>query len=418
MQQSEKITRTAYIWTQILNTPIWALFNMFQYIIYKDLNATALQIALIITLKPVVSLFSIYWGSAVYERRDRLLPNIIWGRVLSAIPFFFFPFVDNIWFFIATFGFYMMLARGTTPAWMEILKINTPTASRAKLFASGAFAGHIGNCLFPFAIGWVLDDYFQSWRWLFPITALLSLTSIALQLKIPIDTSIDQNKKQKLPTPAITSIPKAIISPWQNGLKLMREQKEFTKYQLGFMLGGAGMMISQPALPQFFIDVLNLSYTEMAIALNCCKGIGYLLTAPAWAHYFSNTNIFRFSAYPPLWICLFSALLLLAPYHIIFLYFAYICYGITQAGGDLSWNLSGTVFAGESNSAPYSNVNVLTVGLRGCIVPPLGSYLFAHTTSPFIIALGGLLSLFSNRALLFFERSSQTLPKEEAATAD
>lgn len=395
MNQSEKITCSAYLWTQVLNTPLWALYNILQYIIYKDLHATPLQITIIVTLKPLVSLFSAYWGAAVENRPDRLLSNVIWARILSTIPFFFFPFIDNIWFFIASFGFYIMLARGTTPAWMEILKLNTPSKSRTKLFARGALVGHIGNCLFPLAIGWLLDGYFQSWRWLFPLTALLSLSSIWLQLKIPVPKKVHCNMVSRPSKGALTSL----IAPLSSSYKLMQQRPDFAKFQFGFMLGGAGMMISHPVLPYFFVDILHLSYTEMAFALNCCKGLGYIATTPIWARLLSSTNIFRFSAFPPLWICLFTAFLLAAQYHIAFLFLAYICYGITQAGGDLSWNLSGPIFAGEKDSAAYSNLNILSVGLRGCIVPPLGS-LVALFSIPLVIVIGGLLSLLSNLNLL------------------
>lgn len=412
MHNSEKKTRSAYLWTQVLNTPIWALFNIFQYIIYKDLHATPLQITLIITLKPLVSLLSIYWGSFVENRRDRLLPNVIWARVLSSIPFFFFPFIDNIWFFIASFGCYMMLARGAVPAWMEILKLNTPKPSRAKLFATGALVGHAGNCLCPLAIGWLLDGYFQSWRWLFPATALLSLYSVCLQRNIPMPPAEPQEEAM----PETKNVAAQFTAPWKNGWTLMRQRRDFAKFQFGFMLGGAGMMISHPILPQFFIDVLHLSYTEMSFAVNCCKGIGYILATPIWTYYFNKTNIFQFSAFPPLWICLFTIFLLAAQYHIAWLFLAYICYGITQAGGELSWNLSGPIFSGERESSTFSNVNILTVGLRGCIFPPLGSLLHALFTTPFVIATGGLLCLLSNRHLLLESSRIHVANKTQVAS--
>lgn len=407
----EKKTRSAYLWTQVLNTPIWALFNILQYIIYKDLNATTLQITIVVTLKPLVSLLSIYWGASVENRRDRLLPNIIWARILSTIPFFFFPFVDNIWFFIASFGCFMMLARGSVPAWMEILKLNTPKDSRAKLFGFGALIGHSGNCVFPFIIGSILDGYYESWRWLFPITAVISLASILLQLKIPIElkpkTSEDEDKKVK---PTFSEI---LIAPWKSGIELMRKRKDFTKFQFGFMLGGAGMMIAHPVLPQFFVDVLHLSYTEMSLAVNCCKGIGFILATPLWANYLNKTNIYRFSALPPIYICLFSGCLLLSQFSIIWLFVGYFFYGITQAGGDLSWNLSGTIFSKNEESPAFSNVNVLTVGLRGCIIPPLGSLLCLTINAPFVIAAGGLLSLLSNRSLMNYSKAlSQKVPPQ------
>ena len=70
-------TRSAFIWSHVLNTPFWAIFNMLPFILYKDLHATPLQITAIIILKPAVSLFAPYWSAIIEKRRDLLLPNLI-----------------------------------------------------------------------------------------------------------------------------------------------------------------------------------------------------------------------------------------------------------------------------------------------------------------------------------------------------
>jgi MFS family permease len=177
---------SAYLWVHALATPLWVLYNLLPYILYKDLGATPLQITTLVVLKPLVSLLAIYWGEAINQRPDRLLANVIWARLLSLLPFFLFPLVDNVWYFVAASAFYMLLHRGVIPAWMEILKLNLPKASMGKTFAAGSLIGYVGNTLSPFLIGWLLDDFFQAWRWLFPITALISLSSILICTKISI----------------------------------------------------------------------------------------------------------------------------------------------------------------------------------------------------------------------------------------
>jgi len=395
IDRSWSITRSVYMWTNILNTPFWAIFNMLPFILYKDLHATPLQVTLIITLKPLVSLFSLYWSAHINKRRDRLLSNMIWARVLGHLPFFFFPFIDNVWFYIASFGFYMTLARGVVPAWMEILKLNIPEISREKVFAAGSLMGYIGNAIFPFLIGWLLDDYFQAWRWLFPIAACISLAAAFFKAKIPIPADVSIDLSNEVPQ----SWQQQLTAPWKNAWDLLCRRPDFLKFQWGFMLGGAGVMIMQPALPQFFVDGLQLSYMEMSVALTFCKGIGFALTTPVWARYLHKIDIFRFSALPPLCLCLFSVCLLSAQTSIFWLYAAYICYGVMQAGSEMCWHLSGPIFSKKEDSSTFSSVNVLTVGLRGCIVPPLGSLIAYSISSPFVIAVGGVLCLLSNLRL-------------------
>ena len=179
-------TKRAFFWTRVLDTPFWAIFNMLPFILYKDLHATPFQLAVVIALKPLSSLLSLYWSHSIAECRERLLPNVIIGGIVRHLPFFFFPFIDSPWLFIAFFGLHMTLARGVQPAWMEILKINIPGMTREKVFAWGSAVGYMGDALLPFALGFLLDGYFQAWRWLFPLSALISLTAAFFQLAIPI----------------------------------------------------------------------------------------------------------------------------------------------------------------------------------------------------------------------------------------
>ena len=354
---------------------------MLPFILYKDLHATPLQITIIIILKPAVSLISVYWSSFIEKRPDRLLSNLIWARVLGHVPFFLFPFIDNPWFFIASFGFYMMLSRGTFPAWMEVLKLNVPNVSRERIFAYSSALGYIGAAVIPFALGGTMDTYFQSWRWIFPVTAIISLCAIFFKSRIPIAQK-SESMKSTDSFPQQLSLMELIAKPWKNAWQLLNRRRDYVRFQLGFMLGGSGLIIMQPALPVFFMDGLDLSYTELAVALTLCKGIGFALTSPSWATFMNKVNIYRFNSIVTLLAFIFPLCLLAAQTNLGWLYGGYLLYGVMQAGSEMSWHLSGPLFAKNEDSSVYSSINVLSVGLRGCFVPAIGSLLvyFFHAS--------------------------------------
>lgn len=394
-------TRAAFVWSSILNTPFWAVFNMLPFILYKDLHATPLQITIIIILKPAVSLIALYWSALIEKRADRLLSNLIWARILSHAPFFFFPFVDNPWYFIASFGFYMMLARGTVPAWMEVLKQNIPNVSRERVFAYGSAAGYLGAALLPFALGGIMDTYFESWRWIFPVTALISLFSVFLKYRIP----IAKNENHALSrSEAAPSLWQEFVKPWKSAWTLIHRRHDFARYQLGFMLGGSGLIIMQPALPVFFMDGLHLSYTELAVALTLCKGIGFAATSPTWAKLMSKIDIYRFNSWVTVLAFAFPLCLLAAQVNLAWLYGGYLLYGVMQAGSEMSWNLSGPLFAKDEDSSVYSSINVLTVGLRGCFVPAIGSLLAYAVHASGVMLIGAALCLMSAVCMAHYSR--------------
>ena len=384
-------TKAAFVWTSVLNTPFWAIFNMLPFILYKDLHATPLQVTVIIILKPAGSLLSLYWSAFIEKRKDRLISNLIWARVISHVPFFFFPFVDNPWFFIASFGLYMMLARGTVPAWMEVLKLNIPDASREKVFAYASTLGYIGAAAIPFALGNLMDAYIEVWRWIFPATALISLAAILLKKRIPIQLDAFNETSSKISI----AWKDRLLNPWKSAWELIVRRPDFARYQLGFMLGGSGLIIMQPALPVYFMDGLNLSFTELAVALTLCKGIGFAMTSSLWARLMGRIDIYRFNSFVTLLAFIFPLCLLAAQLDLAWLYAGYLLYGMMQAGSEMSWNLSGPLFARDEDSSVYSSINVLSVGLRGCFVPACGALLVYQVHAAGVMLIGGALCLLS-----------------------
>jgi hypothetical protein len=80
-------------------------------------------------------------------------------------------------------------------------------------------------------------------------------------------------------------------------------------------------------------------------------------------------------------------------------FFAYIIYGVMQAGSELSWHLSGPVFSGTEDSSPYSSVNVLSAGLRGCVAPCIGALLCSYSNAVIVLMIGGILCLLASLQL-------------------
>jgi hypothetical protein len=398
MENSElafKNTKLAFIMTRILNTPFWALFMMLKFILCKDLKASELQVTAFIVLGPLVSILSVYWSASINKRRDRLLSNVVLSNILKFLPFFFFPFIDNPWYFVFAAAVFTMFHRSQVPAWMEILKINLPKNSREHIFAQGTAIAFLGDGIFCFLLGFMLDGFHESWRWIFPLTAFVSILSTYFQMRIPISlNSLPQVEK-------LVSFKTKFQDPWKNALKIITSRPDFFNFQIGFMvLGGGGLMIMQPALPTFFMGTLNLSYKELAIALTLCKGIGCALTSSTWANWINKMDIYRFSSIVTLIGCLFPICLAASSLHLAWLYVAYGIYGVMQAGSELSWNMSGPIFSKEEESSSYSSCNVLLVGIRGAVFPVIGGILVVLFNPSVVILFGGFLCLLATFKLL------------------
>jgi MFS family permease len=386
----ERMTSRGYVIVRLLSFPFWGLFYLLPMILYKDLHATPFQITTMIALKPIASLFSPYWSQLVHAKQHRIISNLHWANILKFIPFLFFPVINNPWYFIFSFGLYMVLTRGTIPAWMEILKLNLQNKVRSRICAVGSTIDYFGAALLPLSFGWLLDNLHESWRWLFPATALLGMlsswfiTRIPNKHVLPVQISIQKHKSPL----------SHLLNPWKSCWKILTHRIDFLKFQLGFFLGGAGLMVMQPALPKYFVDTLHLSYTGMLTAMAALKGIGFALSSPLWVRYFNRAKTFVLCSFVTFFAAVFPFLLIGAKSYGLLIYVAYFVYGIMQGGSELSWQMSGPVFSKESDSSPFSSINVLTVGIRGLIFPYFGSFFFILTDSaPAVMLLGATLCI-------------------------
>jgi MFS family permease len=396
-------TRLAYTWTRLLNTPFWAIYTLLLFIMSKDLHASPWQIACAASLKPTVSFFSLYWSSRVTRRSDRLVSNIVWAGILGHLPFLLVPFIDNAWFFIIASGIYMIFHRGANPAWMEILKINIPEKPRKTVFAWGSAAYHAGGALLAIVVGWLLDDYYQSWRWLFPLTALLSMSAIFFQWNLPIRKILNH----ETPPSVSLSIKEQFQKPWKEAYELIQQRRDFAYFQIGFILGGSGLMLWSSILPQFFFDVLHLNYKELSVAKVFCTSIGYIVALPLWAKLMNRVDLFTIIGTVTLLAALFPLGLLAAQWYIFWLFAAYFLYGAVQAGSEMSWNLSGPIFSKDEESSTYSSVSMLSVGLRGCIAPPFGSLLYNWTNATVVLLMGGGFCLLATWQMYTYRKKEE-----------
>lgn len=394
LQQDQ--TAFAYALMRILDTPFWGLFNLLPVMAYKNLGATPLQLGIMITLKPLVALFSSYWTSFATKNPQRFVQSITAARWLAFLPFLFFPFASSAWFIIACFALFMFFQLGMVPLWMELLSRNLPKERREKLFSYAQAFGHLGGGLFPFAIGWVLDEWADAWRWMFVLTACLALASQWWLRKLTYRPIVSLQVKEPPSHP--------LLHPWTKSWNLLRCKPEFTAFQIGFMLLGAGLMMIQPALPMFFVDTLQLSYTEMGVAMTLCKGIAFALSSPVWANWLKKVDLFTFSALIALLAAAFPLILEAAAFHIGWLYIAYMAYGCMQSGNELGWNMSGPIFAKGEDSSSYTAVNIIAIGLRGMCIPLMGSALLMTAGPSFVLYTCCLFCLFGSLWMAHYRR--------------
>ncbi len=383
-------TRSAVIWTSILSEPLLSAFSFISVILYKQCHASPFHISILTMLKPMVALLSLYWSISIMDRSDRLRSNVVWAGLLGRLPFFLLPFVRSPWAVIGVAAFYMMLKRGEQPAWLEIIKLNMPKRYRERVFSFSSAFAYAEGILIAIGIGMMLDRNPASWRWIFPLGATLGIFSVLIQSKLPIN-SMPLNIK--MPVRSRDSWKKWLTGPWKHAFRLIKARPDFGFFQWGFMVCGSALMLIMPALPIFFVDTLGITFTDFAIAVGLFKGAGFALSSPIWVRELNLRGIFPIATSIGVLFGLFPIFIIMSQYGMAWFYLAYFVYGLAQGGSHLSWHMSGPIFSRNEDSSLYSGVNILMVGIRGCIGPVIGAVL---------CVIIGPLAVFSISAIMSF----------------
>ena len=383
-------TRAAIILSSLIHEPFASLYPLLPFILIKNFKAAAIQIVLLTMLKPIASLFSFYWSEMISQKKHSLKGNLLGAGLIARIPFIFAIFLDNAWALIFASTLYMVFSRASIPAWMEILKLNLPRRFRERYFAIGSALGYAEGVLIAIGIGSLLDSNMDSWRVLYLGALFLGLIGVVIQAKLPIREAHFDEPSKKM----------TFLRPWIDCLNLMKTRSDFRRFQWAFMIGGLGLMLIQPVIPIFFAETLQLSYRDLMIAFSICKGLGFVLTSSLWSRFMSTLSIGNFTSLVLAGFALFSVMIALGVYGSIWVYLAYLVYGIAQAGSHLIWHLSGPLFAEDENSSRYSGVNIVMVGVRGMLGPPLGGLLVTITGPLFVLYLSAILCLSGVSSML------------------
>ncbi len=388
----QRNTQWVFILSKLLNSPLGVMYGLLAFILCKNFHATPLQITLLMSSKPLVAIISFYSLLFIKNRPERLKFLIIFSTLIGFIPCFFFPFLESSWFYIFSFALFMMAARAMLPAWTEIFKLNISTEERGKVFSRGSTVNYLANIVIPLIVAPIMDANPGSWKWIFFFLASLQPLHLYLLSQLKVNLPYSGEKRDEASSFS-SSFHSMIWEPWKKGWLLMKERSDFRGYQIAFLFGGGGLILVHPVLPLFFKEVLHLSYTQLAFATSLCKGVGFALTSPLWARWFNRLSIHAFNFHVTAAAGLFALILVFRGHQVGWIYIAYFVYGVMQAGSELSWHLAGPKFSQKEDSTLFTSVNVMMVGLRGCVAPFLGEWLFLSSNSTTVFFASALLCL-------------------------
>lgn len=229
-----------------------------------------------------------------------------------------------------------------------------------------------------FLFGLLLDFNQYAFTYIYPVVALLGISSIYILTKINYEElEFNEPKKRFL---------HAVADSFKNSLSILKTNKPYRDFEIAFMFYGFAWMATAAIITIFFDKVLDLNYSSIAFYKNSYNTLAILLL-PYFGKLLGKIDprkfaIFTFSAM--LLHLFFMGLTEFTPYHFNFLglkiYYSliasYIFYGLFAAMMALLFYIGSAYFCKNDEVSSYQSIHLSMTGVRGIFSPLVGVFFF------------------------------------------
>lgn len=366
----------------------------------KYFQASPILIALITAAPMFGNIMAMIWSELSRNRRKVPFVNMLQAGVVLTIASValtaLLPVKVGAWVFAGQIVLTRMLASGIVTVRSVIWRANYPRNIRGQIIGRVTVVATAVLASATFLGSWWLDQNPRAFVYLYPLAAILGAVGIWQFSHIRVRREGQQLRRAQL---LYTPRPEALAQtdetnvlnydPPRRGLraffldawKVLREDKAFRLYQRYQFLSGFAFMLFGPSLLYMVSKEMTderREYLLATVVLQIIPLITMLAATQLWAPLFDRVHITTFRVIQT-GVSVTAMLLLFAGARLDQLWIvaaAQFLIGVTNAGGNLAWNLGHNAFAPGDRAASYMGVHVMLTGLRGCIAPFLGAWLY------------------------------------------
>lgn len=397
---SEGETFRLHIAYSVLEGLMFGVFAMNEFIFLKSLQGSNYMLSFLFLFSTVVFLPTILINEllrrTIYKKRMLRLASLITRGPL--ILLIFFPasaaaYQDNLFYhlaFLAIFLNYYLASPVIFPIINLFLKNSYTHQNFGRLYAWASSINKIAVMLATFLFGLLLDYDNYAFRYIYPFTAIVGVASVFILTRI--------NYK----APGV-HIPRQSIwlSAKSSGLRLwqiVRDNRPYRDFELGFMLYGFSFMLTTSVITIFMERELHLSYSGLAFYKNGNITLTIILL-PFFGKLLGNIDPRRFAMFTYLALALYlffigftqyfpaySILFGVKVYY--FLALAFVFFALFAASMGLLWSIGSAYFCEPGEAGEYQAIHLSLTGVRAAIAPLLGIFVYELMGFTFTFSVG------------------------------
>lgn len=252
--------------------------------------------------------------------------------------------------------------------------------------------------------GWLLDKSAEMCRVLYPLAGLCGLIGACYYGMLHVD-------KASLPTAPRPSF-RASVRGVQ---RVILQDRAYLLFQFAFFLSGSAFFMSTHVILLLTRDQFGFGAFELSLWLSVVPQTLLAIGSPAWGYILDRFGIVRCRLLISLLMTGYLASFLgglglsLAP----LIYLGSVLQGVSNGGGQLTWSLASSHFAPRIEDVPlYNGIHFVLNGIRGLVMPWVGSILFVVLGGPMAVLSATLVSLGSVPIVLRTLKYDQEPQKE------
>jgi hypothetical protein len=261
----EKVAYKLHLTAEIFESFSVGAIALHEFVFLKSLQGESYLVGVLLQVSLLVMLFSIFFNQIIRRTDDKkkLYRISIW---VTKIPLFLLVLftpetrgeVFFHYFFIGIYLSYSMTKPLMMPLMNMMLKQNYAPENFGRLYSKVATVNKLLVVLATFGIGSLLDNYSYSFRFIYPVSALLSIIGGYVFLKIPYrDRSKDERR----------NLMQSVKASFSGMVSVIKSNRPYRDFEIGFMFYGFSFMIAFPVMTIFFDGVLYLSRCLLCIIL-------------------------------------------------------------------------------------------------------------------------------------------------------
>lgn len=327
----------------------------------KNLGIGAWEVVLITMAPSVTQLISLFMARIIETGDRRSL--FYYAAVLGRLPLALLLFTADPRVFIALLVLQAFSAVPIIYAVNSLFRINYRDEVRGALYSRAARWGHVSWGCVLVGFGYWLEHDPGALHVMYPLAAVAGVVACYFFSRMPV------------PPGETPSVGAARIDPLF-AYRILKRDRLFLVYEIGFFVYGLAFMVGITAKPLFAVHDLELSNQELLWARALFSAV-IVSTTPWMGRLMDRFNPAGLSALCCVALAL-QALVLACAHGSVAYFAAEAIFGFGMAGILVTWNIGPVNFATAGDAMRYMGVHVALVGVRGLIGHPAGGLIADH----------------------------------------